>query len=431
MQNMARSIVWVFVVALALPAGVLAQAPAEPGSDTEAPPPASPATTAAPAEPAPAPEAAPAAAPAPAPAPEAAPTAAPAPAAPAADPPPDAKTPPKLEVSGYVEAGYHLNLSDMRESDPVALRSYDGFGGNTFLLHAAHLALGYTFNDSFKVFMSFDAGSDAILNEPNGAIIQPIGIALDVQEAYATYTAPFGLSVIAGKFATYEGIEVIGGPSNPTITRGFLYGLVEPFTTTGVKLDLPIGKMVDIGGGVINGWDLPIDNNKAKTGIFRIGFTPMDAFSMALSGSYGAERPDSNKDRRLSLDLTGAVVPTDWLTVNFQANVGEEPNVPNGTGGSADGSWYGFGLQPVLTFGGFLVGARFEYLIDHNGTRTGTVGTSNNVWNLTVSPGYKINGWMARVEFRVDKANHDLFTGKSAMRDNQETIAAAISYEFD
>jgi hypothetical protein len=246
-------------------------------------------------------------------------------------------------IGGHVEAAYHANLSHPEAEDPVALRSYDALGGNSFLLHAAHLVVEHAVSDAVSAVIELDGGSDA--NVDNGGL----GI-FDVQEAHATYRAPFGLSFTGGKFVTYEGIEVIEGPANPTITRGFLYGLAEAYTHVGAKVHYAVDDVADVGVGVVNGWDLYVDNNDAKTGIFRIGFTPVKQFRIAFSGSYGAERADSNDDRRLSLDATGALIPSDTITFNFQANYGQEPNVPlvaPGVG-SVDGSWLGFGLQPVL-----------------------------------------------------------------------------------
>lgn len=345
--------------------------------------------------------------------------AAPAPAEAAAEEP---KKKPLPEISGHIESAYHLSLSHPEAEDPVALRSYDAIGGNSFLLHSAHLVVKHAMTDKVSATIELDGGTDANLG--NGGV----GL-FDVQEAYATYTSPFGLYFTAGKFVTYEGIEVIEGPANPTITRGYLFGLAEAFTHIGAKLHYKAGDVADIGVGVVNGWDLYVDNNDAKTGIFRVGLTPVKQFWIAFSGSYGAERADSNNDRRLSLDATGAVVPSDMITFNFQANYGQEPNVPLAAPavGTVDGSWMGFGLQPVLKVDAFSFGARFEYFADKEGTRTGAPGTDVKVWNVTATPGYTIDeALQLRAEYRLDGANEEIFNGE----DKQHTVAAAVSYLF-
>jgi len=62
------------------------------------------------------------------------------------------------------------------------------------------------------------------------------------------------LTFTAGKFVTSEGIEVIEGNQDYTVTRGFLFGLAEPYTTTGVKADYQFTKQLDLMLGVVNGW---------------------------------------------------------------------------------------------------------------------------------------------------------------------------------
>jgi len=337
---------------------------------------------------------------------------------------------PAPEIGGHVEAAYHLNLSRPEAEDPVALRSYDAVGGNTFLLHTAHLVLKHAFTDQVSAVIEFDGGTDAVVN--NGIFGW-----FDVQEAYATWATPVGLSLTVGKFVTYEGIEVIEGPINPTITRGFLFGLAEAFTHVGAKLHYAIEDVADIGVGVVNGWDLMVDNNDSKTFIFRVGVTPVEEFWAGFSGSVGAERPESNDDVRLSLDLTGGVKLGDMLTINFQGNYGSETNgalIDEVAGTREDASWFGVGLQPVLTLDEFSFGARFEYFVDENGSRTGNAGTDINAWNLTLTPGYTIDEKLQlRAEYRMDSANEDILATDSGGGDGdnmQHTIAVAAAYMF-
>jgi hypothetical protein len=242
----------------------------------------------------------------------------------------------------------------------------------------------------------------------------------------------------AGKFTTYEGIEVIGGPSNPTITRGFLYFLAEPVTHVGAKLHYATGP-VDIGVGLVNGWDTngivyTGDNNDMKTGIFRIGVTPVPQFFAAVSGTYGVEQAGAVSNPRLSMDLTGGIVPSDMITINFQANFGNEKAAPGpanamGMPTVADGSWYGFGLQPLLKVGAASVGARFEYFKDTKGTRT-LVANDPSYINFTITPGYTIDGALTlRGEFRYDSASESVL-GVNHDKKNQSTIAIGAHYVF-
>lgn len=367
---------------------------------------------------------------------------------------------PGPEIGGHVEAAYHLNLMDRRADDPVPLRSYDFAGGNNFILHSAHLVLKHAFNDSVSAVIEFDAGSDAAANSvltsgsaaPHlpGAPPTNAPLLFDIQEAYATYGTDFGLSVTAGKFVTYQGIEVVEGPMNPTITRGFLFGLAEPVSHLGAKIHYSVksgdSEIANAGVGIVNGWDTYLDNNRGKTLIARIGVSPVPQFWAAVSSTLGPERPtgcyptgcaDNNgEDQRASLDLTGAVIPNEMITINFQANTGRETYPPTVSTEKTDARWFGLGVQPVLTMKEFKTGVRLEWFKDKENTRALTPGKDLSVWNLTVCPGYTFGEkLMLRAEYRFDKANKEIFqkrfnSGTALQRDRQHTIAAAASYMF-
>ena len=431
----------------ALPSAAFAQdaAPAAPVAPAPAGAPA-----AAPATPATEPAAAPAAAPPPVAPTDAAPAlagAAPTPAE-AAPPAPPAPPYPSTTITGFIEGGYHKILSAPHINTPVPMHAYDS--GNGFQLHLAHLALKHQLNEHVFGVIEFDAGADAAYNHnPNGYPDKAgTGTLFDVQEAYGVYTDS-GFTFTAGKFATYEGIEVIEGPADPTITRGFLYWLAEPVTHTGAKLHYASGP-VDVGVGLVNGWDTNNgvfatgDNNDQKTVIWRAAVTPSPQFFAALSGSYGVEKA-TNKDPRLSVDLTGAFVPADNVTINFQGNVGSEKNsdVLTDPANPKAASWYGFGIQPVFKIDAATIGARFEYFQDKGLTRVGAAfpntavpaGTAAftkvGLWNFTLTPGYTVAGaFTMRAEFRIDGASQPILGTGSEGKKTQETIALGAHYMF-
>jgi hypothetical protein len=289
-------------------------------------------------------------------------------------------------IAGYVEAAYHLNLND--PSLAPVLRSYDSFSGNTFLLHSAHLVVAHSFTDEVSATIEMDAGSDPVITEA----LAGAAYAFDIQEAYAKY-AKGGFALTAGKFVTYAGTEVIEGPLNPTLTRGFLFGLAEAFTHVGLKAHYTTDGGVDIGIGVVNGWDLWVDNNDWKTIIARVGYAG-EKFFVGLSGSFGSEQTN-DEDPRLSLDLTGGII-AGAVTINFQGNFGSE----------GDASWYGFGVQPLYTGDVFTFGARVEYFGDPDGVRSLIEGVTDlSYLNITLTPGVMLAEHFAlRLELRADLA---------------------------
>lgn len=324
----------------------------------------------------------------------------------------------------------------------IPTRAYDPANG--FVLHLAHIALKHQLNENVFGFIAFNAGADSAYNHDPSGTQKTL---FDVPEAYVAATGS-GFTFTAGKFTTYEGIEVYQGPANPTITRGFLYWLAEPVTHVGAKLHYATGP-VDVGIGIVNGWDTNNgvfatgDNNNQKTFIFRAAVTPSPMFFAALSGTYGVEKPNQDTDPRYSLDLTGAAVATPNLTINYQVNLGGEKH-SDYVDPTKSASWVGFGIQPVVKVDAASLGLRFEYFSDNGLSRSGLAGTINpknaatgalangidkvGLWNLTLTPGYTIAGaLLARAEFRVDGASQ---AGLWANKKNQETISLGASYTF-
>lgn len=341
-------------------------------------------------------------------------------AAPATD---EAAAAPAPKVNGYVETGYHLLATHPKGQGTgiVPLRSYDASAPNSFLLHAAHLAVTHSFNDQVSAVVEIDAGSDAAVTAGSGyagvggaAYAAGAPYAFDVQEAYLVYK-PSEFSITAGKFVTYEGIEVIEGPNNPTLTRGFLFGLAEPFTHVGAKAHYTTDKF-DIGLGVVNGWDQMIDTNGAKMLTFRAGVTPSDMFMAAVSGyvDIGGDEGDINRGL-ISLDLTGMGKLSDDFALWFQGNWGHQ-KFPVGTGSA---SWWGVGVQPVYTMNDFTMGGRIEIFGDPKGVKTGLGLAKDTVLNITATPGYKLGGgFTARFELRLDT----MLSGKDAAGMDQKKV---------
>jgi hypothetical protein len=347
-----------------------------------------------------------------------------------------------MAITGYVEGAWHHGLvkgSNSTTAAQMPMRVYDV--NNGFQLHAMHLSVHSAVNEHVSATIDIDAGSDAALN--NGSGLTPARTLFDIQEAYAQLTDA-GFTLTAGKFATYEGIELIEGPTNPTLTRGFLYGFAEPITHTGAKLHYTT-PMVDVGVGVVNGWDTngpapaagglasglwTSDNNSNKTLIWRVGVTPDPMFWAGFSGTYGVEKPGQDTDPRLSLDLTGAVTPIPALAINFQGNYGTEKHASTLDPTKA-GKWAGFGIQPVLKIDAATIGARLEYFSDSTGTRAAAFLLPNGdtkYLNFTLTPGYTFyNAFTMRAEFRYDHANNPVLQNAAK---GQTSIGIGAHYVF-
>jgi hypothetical protein len=321
--------------------------------------------------------------------------------------------------SGFIDASYNYNFS---KGTTNTLRSYDA-RANQINLNNAHFAVSGTPSKKLAYTAEADFGSDAavhgLLNQPGGSA--PIGV--DLQEAYLTYSFSDKVSFTGGKFVTFEGIELIEGPSNPTVSRGYLYGLAEPFCHVGGYVTLLPSSHVDFKIGVVNGWDLLVDNNRDKTIISRVGVNLGDPLSFGISYLLGVEQVNSNNWRH-SLDLTGVTKVFTGVAVNFQANYGTE-SFSQAQGGTSSTKWFGFGIQPVLSLCESLdLGCRIEYFADDQGARTGI--PDLNAINVTLTPALKLEGATFRLEYRFDNSNKEVFVKDLGLAKNSNTVSFEI-----
>src|SRR5712691_6076891 len=142
-----------------------------------------------------------------------------------------------IAVDGYIDAGYsRLSGTGTFTSAPgvpgVPNRVFDT-ERNSFLLHQAAINIGKQPKEGFGGFANLTLGKDADVIAPfdsnPGATKK-----FDVTQAFAQYaTGPF--TVIAGKYVTAAGAEVIKSPSNVNYSRSILFGYAIPFTHTGVR----------------------------------------------------------------------------------------------------------------------------------------------------------------------------------------------------
>ncbi len=319
---------------------------------------------------------------------------------------------PGIEVEGFVESSYIFNL----QTPPDNTNQYYPYLSqhNTFDFGSAHVAASGSMGDASFV-LEVDGGQIAHVNG---------GGALDVQEAYASYSFDDSISLTAGKFVTFEGIDLIESPDNPVITHGLLYWLAEPLFHVGAYATLPIGDDLEVAVGVVNGWDEVRDSDESKTLIGRLGYSAED-LSAGVSGTFGKE--GGSDSERLSLDLTGAYAASDTLAINFQGNFGTEDL------GTETVTWMGGGIQPVLDVSDDLtLSARGELFIDDDGFRTGT-GEKQTFISVTGSVAHHLEeNTSLRLEVRADiSSDNDLYVDSDGVAtSSQLTAAAQMIYRF-
>lgn len=127
----------------------------------------------------------------------------------------------------------------------------------------------------------------------------------------------WGLKVVAGKFITAAGTEVIYSPSVDQISRSLLFGVAIPFTHTGIMAFQPVMKQKDgvtdsvtAMFGVANGWDAVKDTNESKMLHTGAIFNPCAEFSFTGNFFYSfSEQAGDEENGRTLVDLVTTVYP--------------------------------------------------------------------------------------------------------------------------
>jgi hypothetical protein len=332
------------------------------------------------------------------------------------------------KFTGYVTGTYSKDFNDPVDGNNSAFNYYGGKEAS-FLLNAAHLSINGGDSAGATYTIDLDGGTDGSHNV--GVIDSKNGWAFDIQQAFVT--VPFGKSIVSltgGKFYTSEGIEVLNSAVNPTVTRGLLFGQVEPVATTGAYLTLKFADAVALSVGAVNGWDnwttSPVDGIPTEYTKLALNFG--DPFAATISYYYGPQV--GTRDALSSTDFTGVTKIVPGLAINFQANylVKAKAGGVGADGKDLDLSYLGFGLQPVYVIDAFQIGFRYEFLSGGNGESKGLFLNS-----LSLAPGFKLTpNSLLRVEYRMDFASDKVFADDKAVANtkNDKVVTAELNYTF-
>jgi len=356
-----------------------------------------------------------------------------------------------LGISGYADVSYIYNLAEADAGGGQVTRGrvFDN-DPNGFTPHAFELVFEKPMTDQMPIGFRADlfAGDDADAigstgltdaNDAEGTDNDQI----DLQQAYITARAPIGAGIDfkVGKFVTLLGAEVIESPANWNFSRSYLFGYAIPFTHTGALATYPLGEWGSATAGVVNGWDIVDDNNKAKSLIGNITLTPLEGVTLSFNGITGAEQAGDSRDDRTVFDFIGTWQPMEKLALMANYDYGHESGLTQGTGaaGFESANWTGLALYAKydLTDTWSLAG-RWEWFDDKDNVRTlltsigGGIPTDIDYYEWTLTSQWKLHEHvLARLEYRHDKADERVFFhDATGFTDYQDTLAAELIYHF-
>ena len=319
-----------------------------------------------------------------------------------------------FDLTGHIDVGYTNLRNSGKFVSGLNSRVFD-FDRNTTSLHAVDLQFAKTPEEGFGGLLDVTFGKDADTIAAYGTIDRNRGPAngvdkrADITQAFIHYGAG-PLTLIAGKFVTLSGAEVIKSAGDTNYSRSILFGYAIPFTHTGVRATYKVSDALTLIGGVNQGWDAFKDTNKDKTIELSAGFTPNKSFTLLVTGYSGKEQlvnyPKSDeKGTRNLLDVVATVVANEQLTFIANFDYGTQDGSSAGLGKA---KWQGLAGYANYQFSDeWRLSLRGEYFDDKDGYRTGLV----QKWKeATATVAYLPNKNVeVRAEVRADRSDQFAF----------------------
>lgn len=342
-----------------------------------------------------------------------------------------------FDLTGHIDVGYTNLKGSGKFVSGLNSRVFD-FDRNEVSLHAIDLQLAKLPEAGFGGMVDVTIGKDADTIAAYGTIDRNRGPAngvdkrFDVTQAHVHFaTGP--LTVIAGKFVTLSGAEVIKSAADTNYSRSILFGYAIPFTHTGVRATYKLSDTLTLVGGVNQGWDAFKDPNGDKTIELQAVFAPSKSMSLLVTGYSGKERvtnypkSDANGNRNL-LDVVAVFNLAEPLTLILNFDYGTQEG-GSATGGKA--KWQGLAGYVNYQFSDqWRLSVRSEYFDDKDGYRTGII----QKWKETTATlAYLLNKNLElRAEVRGDWSDKEAFlkSDRVATSKTDRSLGFEVLYKF-
>ncbi len=308
-----------------------------------------------------------------------------------------------VTLNGYIDTAYSHANKDIEAG--ASGRVFDA-QNNSFVLHQVGLTVAKQPKEGFGGLVNITAGKDAeVINGADGTSTSTFNLT----QAFAQY-ATGGLTVIAGKYTTLQGTEVIASPSDVNFSRSLLF-FGEPVTHTGLRGTYAFNDKVSLIAGVNNGiLSSAKDTNKGKTLEVGAILTPIKPLSITISDLNGKEdiAPGSS-DTRNSFNVVASYTVIDPLTLGAeylrvsQKELGAPSQKYSGVAG-----YVTYSITPK-----WRAALRAEWVKDEDGLFLGT--PDNKFKEGTVTLSYlPTDSFEVRGEVRNDHSDKDFYLDSSS-----------------
>ncbi|MEO6221216.1 MAG: outer membrane beta-barrel protein, partial [Ginsengibacter sp.] len=322
---------------------------------------------------------------------------------------------PAPAITGSVDAYFRYNFNDPESGATNNFTSFTN-SQNSFQLGMASIRADHSFGKaSATIDLGFGTRAEEFsYGDPSHSSL------FAVKQAYLSYAISDKFKLTIGKWATHIGYELVDAYLNRNYSMDYMFSY-GPFSHTGLKADIGLGKKSALMIGVANTTDVVAEAGSRRYAIAQFSTATTDDKLKAYlnyQGSYGGSFSTSQFD----LVLIGAV--SNKFSIGYNGTV----QTVKPDGGDSD-SWWGSAIylnaDPTTTFG---ITLRGEYFHNEKGV---VAAPPTNIFDITLSPNFKIGNLTIIPELRLDAGKDEIFE-KSDGTATKTTVTGilAATYHF-
>lgn len=321
---------------------------------------------------------------------------------------------PKTTFTGSVDVYYRYNFSNPK----TTFNNYTSFTNsqNSFELGMASIKADHSFG---KASAGIDLGFGRRAEEFSyGNPDHPTLFA--VKQVYLSYAVSDKFKLTMGKWATHVGYELVDAYLNRNYSMDYCFSY-GPFSHTGIKADIGLGKKSALMLGVANIADLASTTSSRKHAIAQFSTASSnDKVKAYLNymGSYGGSYGMTQFD----LVVIGTVSST--FSIGYNGTVQSYKAKAKSSSNWWASALY-FNYDPTSNFGITLRGEYFD-------NKKGIVSApATSIFDFTLSPNFKIGNLTIIPELRYDAAKNTIFEkNDGTATKNTVTGILAATYHF-
>ncbi|HEX5151959.1 MAG TPA: outer membrane beta-barrel protein [Parafilimonas sp.] len=301
-------------------------------------------------------------------------------------------------ITGSIDAYYRYNFANAKDpqtGDQIT-NNYTSFTNsqNDFELGMASFRLDHSLG---KASATMDFGFGRRAEEFSYANTEYTSL-FALKQVYLSYAITDKFKLTMGKWATHIGYELVDAYLNRNYSMDYMFSY-GPFSHTGIKADIGLGKKSAIMVGVANTTDQTTAKSSRKFALAQFSTATADDKLKAYinyQGSYGGSYGLTQFD----LVLIGTI--SDKFNIGYNGTIQSvKPEKDNSN------SWWGsalyFNVDPTSNFG---ITLRGEYFDNKKGV---VAAPASNIFDLTLSPNIKIGNLTIIPELRFETAKDEIY----------------------